>query len=306
MIWSTVDTPFGPFTAIVDADGRCWPRAGRPPGPAAATDPSVAAPGRADRGRSRTGGRGGHPLPRRRAVRDRRGPGPAAIGRVPGARLGRAADGAGRCPGDLPEYAAKSGRPAAVRAAAAACARNAAALFVPCHRVLRTDGTLGGFRWGLEVKRCCAHEAASQLRTTRRRCDPMAGHASTIRSTVRLTIRRWPRLRRACPDPVGRPVHPGRRGHRQPVDAARRRHPWARCSAPARPGSWCPPGPGCTPPRPPGPPPTPRRWPGPTRPGCAPNGPACWSGSTSWPSSTTGRGSGCAAPSPRPRPRRPR
>jgi methylated-DNA-[protein]-cysteine S-methyltransferase len=51
------------------------------------------------------------------------------------------------------EYAAKSGRPAAVRAAASACARNAAALFVPCHRVLRTDGTLGGFRWGVEVKR---------------------------------------------------------------------------------------------------------------------------------------------------------
>ncbi|MEU4712555.1 MGMT family protein, partial [Micromonospora purpureochromogenes] len=43
-------------------------------------------------------------------------------------------------------------RPAAVRAAAAACARNAAALFVPCHRVLRTDGTLGGYRWGLDVK----------------------------------------------------------------------------------------------------------------------------------------------------------
>ena len=42
--------------------------------------------------------------------------------------------------------------PAAVRAAAAACAYNAAALFVPCHRILRTDGTLGGFRWGLPVK----------------------------------------------------------------------------------------------------------------------------------------------------------
>ncbi|MGX4652224.1 methylated-DNA--[protein]-cysteine S-methyltransferase [Micromonospora sp. SCSIO 07396] len=50
-------------------------------------------------------------------------------------------------------YAALAGRPAAVRAAAAACARNAAALFVPCHRVLRTDGTLGGYRYGLPVKR---------------------------------------------------------------------------------------------------------------------------------------------------------
>lgn len=51
------------------------------------------------------------------------------------------------------EYGIRAGRPAATRAAANACARNAAALFVPCHRVLRTDGTLGGFRWGLDVKR---------------------------------------------------------------------------------------------------------------------------------------------------------
>ncbi len=59
------------------------------------------------------------------------------------------------------EYARRCGRPAAVRAAAQACARNAAALFVPCHRVLRTDGSLGGFRWGLDVKRALlAHEAA--------------------------------------------------------------------------------------------------------------------------------------------------
>jgi methylated-DNA-[protein]-cysteine S-methyltransferase len=57
------------------------------------------------------------------------------------------------------EYAAKSGRPAAVRAAASACARNAAALFVPCHRVLRRDGSVGGFRWGVDVKRhLLAHE----------------------------------------------------------------------------------------------------------------------------------------------------
>lgn len=50
-------------------------------------------------------------------------------------------------------YAQLAGRPRAVRAAAAACARNAAALFVPCHRVLRTDGGLGGYRWGVPVKR---------------------------------------------------------------------------------------------------------------------------------------------------------
>lgn len=50
-------------------------------------------------------------------------------------------------------FAALAGRPRAVRAAAAACARNAVALFVPCHRVLRTDGGLGGYRWGLPVKK---------------------------------------------------------------------------------------------------------------------------------------------------------
>lgn len=49
-------------------------------------------------------------------------------------------------------FAAQLGNPRAVRAAASICARNAPALFVPCHRVLRTDGTLGGFAWGLPVK----------------------------------------------------------------------------------------------------------------------------------------------------------
>jgi methylated-DNA-[protein]-cysteine S-methyltransferase len=58
-------------------------------------------------------------------------------------------------------FAARCGRPAAVRAAANACARNAAALFVPCHRVLGTGGGLGGFRWGTPVKRWLLdHEAA--------------------------------------------------------------------------------------------------------------------------------------------------
>lgn len=50
------------------------------------------------------------------------------------------------------EFATALRRPTAARAAAAVCARNAAALFVPCHRVLRADGSLGGFAWGTHIK----------------------------------------------------------------------------------------------------------------------------------------------------------
>ncbi|MCR2053810.1 methylated-DNA--[protein]-cysteine S-methyltransferase [Actinomyces bowdenii] len=50
------------------------------------------------------------------------------------------------------EYAERSGRPRAVRAAAGAHAFNAAALLVPCHRVVRSDGSPGGFRYGLAIK----------------------------------------------------------------------------------------------------------------------------------------------------------
>jgi methylated-DNA-[protein]-cysteine S-methyltransferase len=58
------------------------------------------------------------------------------------------------------ELAAKVGRPTAVRAAGSACARNNVAPFVPCHRVLRSDGTLGGYAYGLPVKRALLdHEA---------------------------------------------------------------------------------------------------------------------------------------------------
>lgn len=49
-------------------------------------------------------------------------------------------------------FATALGSPTAVRAAASICARNAVALFVPCHRVLRADGSTGGFAWGTRVK----------------------------------------------------------------------------------------------------------------------------------------------------------
>jgi len=51
------------------------------------------------------------------------------------------------------EIAAALGRPSAVRAVAQACASNKLAVLVPCHRVVRGDGELAGYRWGIERKR---------------------------------------------------------------------------------------------------------------------------------------------------------
>ena len=45
------------------------------------------------------------------------------------------------------------GSPGGVRAVAGACAANPVALVIPCHRVIRSDGGLGGYRWGLQRKR---------------------------------------------------------------------------------------------------------------------------------------------------------
>lgn len=50
------------------------------------------------------------------------------------------------------ELAARIEKPKAVRAVASACAANRIGVLVPCHRVLRCDGSLGGYRWGLERK----------------------------------------------------------------------------------------------------------------------------------------------------------
>jgi AraC family transcriptional regulator, regulatory protein of adaptative response / methylated-DNA-[protein]-cysteine methyltransferase len=50
------------------------------------------------------------------------------------------------------DIASQIGSPRAVRAVASACAANRLALAVPCHRVVRRDGSLGGYRWGVAVK----------------------------------------------------------------------------------------------------------------------------------------------------------
>ena len=60
------------------------------------------------------------------------------------------------------ELAAAIGSPRAVRAVASACAANALAVAIPCHRVIRQDGALSGYRWGIERKReLLAREARS-------------------------------------------------------------------------------------------------------------------------------------------------
>jgi methylated-DNA-[protein]-cysteine S-methyltransferase len=152
---STMDTPAGPFTVLVDADEAVL-AAGWTDRPEALL-PLVHRDLRAEPRRRRDLGAvtaavrayldGDHDAPAAVTVRQQTG-GAFLAAAWKTLRDVRPGD-----PVTYAELAARTGNSHAIRAAAQACARNAAALFVPCHRIVRSDGGLGGFRWGLHVKR---------------------------------------------------------------------------------------------------------------------------------------------------------
>jgi AraC family transcriptional regulator of adaptative response/methylated-DNA-[protein]-cysteine methyltransferase len=71
------------------------------------------------------------------------------------------------------EVARLLGKPSAARAVGHACATNPISIIVPCHRVIRTDGSLGGYRWGLDRKKLLLDQerriAASEAGSAKRR-----------------------------------------------------------------------------------------------------------------------------------------
>ncbi|EMP56592.1 ADA regulatory protein [Marinobacter santoriniensis NKSG1] len=64
------------------------------------------------------------------------------------------------------DLAERLGSPGSARAVAGACAANRLAVAIPCHRIIRRDGGLSGYRWGLERKRALLEREAVQLAAT--------------------------------------------------------------------------------------------------------------------------------------------
>lgn len=76
------------------------------------------------------------------------------------------------------ELAVELGVPKAVRAVAQACGANSIAVIVPCHRAVRSDGTLAGYRWGVERKRAL-------LQREGRMSDPHAPSVMPVAAGIR-------------------------------------------------------------------------------------------------------------------------
>jgi methylated-DNA-[protein]-cysteine S-methyltransferase len=178
---ATLDTPFGPFTVVVDADGVVL-AGGWTTAPDDEVLPLI------------------HPTLRPVEIVERPelgavttavtafhdgDPGPAAtlpVRQYGGeflqavwARMREIPAGTSLSYGEL---ATRAGRPLAPRGAGQACNRNVIGLFVPCHRVRRGDGSLGGFRWGLAVKEGLLAAEAAQAAARAATQGPAAGPAT--------------------------------------------------------------------------------------------------------------------------------
>ena len=166
VLWRTLPTPDGPFTLAVDHDGFVlasgWTdsahavlaRVRAPINDARECPPSAGHDGAASSTRAGLESA-------TRAVREFYDGDVHAPGHVPVRLIGTAFQQAGwrtlraiapGAPLTYTQFAARMDRPNAVRAAASVCAKNAAALFVPCHRVLPSGGGVGQFAWGADVK----------------------------------------------------------------------------------------------------------------------------------------------------------
>lgn len=156
--WSIVDTALGQAIVATTARGICMVELGE-------DIDSLERKLHAEFPRARLqqvdAGRDEFLAPRVRAVADALAGKGAALERIPVDLIGtafqkRVWDALMKIPrGETRSYAelaASLDAPKAARAVASACAHNRVAIVVPCHRVIRGDGSLGGYRWGLALK----------------------------------------------------------------------------------------------------------------------------------------------------------